>query len=697
MTDELIGKKIGGYEVLNVIGRGGMATVYKAQQISMNRVVALKVLPRQFVNDDTYMQRFHREVKIIAQLEHRNIVPVHDYGEFEGQPYIVMRYMSGGTVDSLLMNGALSLKAVQSIIGQITPALDYAHSKGVLHRDIKPSNVLMDDGGGAFVTDFGIARILNESASGAITTQGVVGTPSYMSPEQAQGHPIDGRSDVYSVGVMLFEMVTGKRPFESDTPYSVAVMQVMQQPPAPRAINPDVLPSIEQVIYKAMSKRPEDRYQDMAMLAEALQRAVEPPMVKLTDTQPGLPRPTLPPPMPYYPAQPNAMAAQPVPTPPPSQAYVPRARRRPNLLVSAFVGVLIGCGLLGLLVAGAFLVINNNQQQEQTLIASLTLAAESSVATDLPSVALITVTPLPVLEEGELQGRPTSEGEATSAVAPIGSRDGGELPNGSVIYFAERNNNFDVYKLDLRTREDVRLTTLPATDMYAQVAPNRRDIVFVSDRDGDFELFMMDANGQNVRQLTSNAVTDRIPAWSPDGEWIVYSSDTRGDGTHDVYRIRPDGSGNELLFSNNMRNSHPRYSPDMRYLVFTSGVPADATTWDIFRIELETRAVIELTSNTFQDWSPMFTLSGDRIVYLTDGEGNAAIVTMNIDGTDRRILYDGAGYEWGVAFSRDARYIVFSSDATGQDELYIMNSDGSNVRQLTNNVGMYPEWLTYEE
>ncbi|MBE2269282.1 MAG: serine/threonine protein kinase, partial [Anaerolinea sp.] len=200
--DEWIGKRIGGYEIRGVIGHGGMATVYLAYQLSMNRLVALKVLPRQFVHDDTYMQRFNREVQIVSTLEHRSIVPVYDHGEHEGQPYIVMRYLTGGSVDARLRAGAVSLEAILEILGQIAPALDFAHSKGVLHRDLKPSNILLDDNGGAYLTDFGIARVTSE-IGGTITTQGAVGTPSYMSPEQAQGKPLDARSDLYSLGVTV--------------------------------------------------------------------------------------------------------------------------------------------------------------------------------------------------------------------------------------------------------------------------------------------------------------------------------------------------------------------------------------------------------------------------------------------------------------------------------------------------------------
>ena len=384
MADDLISKRIGNYEILEVIGHGGMATVYRARQITMDRIVALKVLPRQFVNDDTYLQRFHREVEIVARLEHRSIVPVHDYGEFDRQPYIVMRYMPGGSVDDLLAHGPLDSDKYLSIIEQIAPALDYAHSKNVLHRDLKPSNVLMDDGGGAYLTDFGIARILGEGHAPTITTQGVVGTPSYMSPEQAQGLPLDARSDVYALGVMLFEMATGQRPFQSDTPYSIAVLQVTAPPPAPRSINRNVSIGVEQVIFRALKKKPEERFASATALAEALRRAVAPPAASVHDTQPGIPRPTKPNPIPQQAAPASQSATVPpppvyvppvyatpayTPAPPqPSARRKPLRRRQGGLLMSAAVGALIGCGLLTLIVVIAALVISNLQAADADAI-----------------------------------------------------------------------------------------------------------------------------------------------------------------------------------------------------------------------------------------------------------------------------------------------------------------------------------------
>lgn len=372
MTDNLVGKQIGGYEILDVIGHGGMATVYRAQQVSMNRVVAIKVLPRQYLNDDTYMQRFQREVEIAAKLEHRNIVPVHDYGQYEGQPYIIMRYMNGGSVDDLLRKGPLEVERILDIVEQIAPALDYAHSKNVLHRDLKPSNILLDDDGGAYLTDFGIARILSEQHGATITTQGVVGTPSYMSPEQAQGHALDNRSDIYSLGVTIFEMATGRRPFQSDTPYSIAVMQVTTPPPSPRSINPTLSIPFEQVIYKALKKKREERYATAVALAEALRRALDPPSSSIHDTQPGIPRPSTKPvtirprespPAIVPPAPPYVLSPHPNNASSSSESWrVPRRRAKSrSLWMNAALGAVIGCGLLTIIVIVIAILISSVQ------------------------------------------------------------------------------------------------------------------------------------------------------------------------------------------------------------------------------------------------------------------------------------------------------------------------------------------------
>lgn len=289
MADISIGTTIGGYQILEEIGQGGMASVYRAHQLSMDRNVAIKVLPPQFLHQTASLDRFKQEASIVSRLEHRAIVPVHDYGEYEGIPYIVMRCMEGGSVDDLLSKGPIPTEQTLRILDQIAPALDYAHREEVLHRDLKPSNILLDSNGDAYITDFGIARILSSNTK-PLTTSGVVGTPSYMSPEQAQGHPLDGRSDVYALGVVVFEMLTGIRPFEGETPYSVAVKHVTEPPPSASQVNPNLPHAVDQVLFKALEKNRDQRYQTAAALAEALRKAVEQPSGAggMTQTEPSL-------------------------------------------------------------------------------------------------------------------------------------------------------------------------------------------------------------------------------------------------------------------------------------------------------------------------------------------------------------------------------------------------------------------------
>ena len=204
--EDLTGKQFGHYQIVAPLGEGGMATVYKAYQPSMERHVAIKVLPRHLATSDEFISRFKREAKLLAQLQHQNILPVFDYGESDGYPYIVMPYVPSGTLAELISSKKLDLKQTRRIITQIGDALAYAHSRGMIHRDIKPSNVLIDESNNCHLTDFGLARMVESSIK--ITTSGtVLGTPAYMSPEQGQGSEVDHRSDIYSLGIILYEMM----------------------------------------------------------------------------------------------------------------------------------------------------------------------------------------------------------------------------------------------------------------------------------------------------------------------------------------------------------------------------------------------------------------------------------------------------------------------------------------------------------
>src|SRR5512137_2767515 len=245
-------KKFGRYVIKEEIGRGGMATVYHAYDPRFEREVALKVLPREMLHDMQFRTRFEREAKTIAALEHSGIVPVYDFGEEDGQPYFVMRYMTGGSLSDRMKKGPLTVAEAAQVMAHIAPGLDEAHAKNIIHRDLKPGNILFDQFNEPYISDFGIAKLAE--TQGTVTGSAIIGTPAYMSPEQAQGESIDGRSDIYGLGVILFEMLTGQQPYHGDTPMSVVVKQITDPVPHILDVRPDLPPDIEAIIGQAMAK-----------------------------------------------------------------------------------------------------------------------------------------------------------------------------------------------------------------------------------------------------------------------------------------------------------------------------------------------------------------------------------------------------------------------------------------------------------
>ncbi len=269
----LTGQVIGRYQILDRVGQGGMATVYKAYDPMENREVAVKVLSSLAAESPHFTARFAREAKTVAELRHPNIVPVWDYGEDEGKHYLVMPLLEVGSLADRLMNGPLKPRESGQIVSQVCEALDYAHRSGVVHRDVKPSNILLDKDGNALVSDFGLVYI--ENASVSLTGSALIGTPAYMSPEQARGEKVTPATDQYAFGVVLYELATGQLPYDGETPMAVAIKHITNPIPFPREQNPNVPPAIENVILKATAKDPADRFESMAALGQAFQAALE--------------------------------------------------------------------------------------------------------------------------------------------------------------------------------------------------------------------------------------------------------------------------------------------------------------------------------------------------------------------------------------------------------------------------------------
>ena len=278
-TDHLIGRTFGKYRVVEQIGRGGMAEVYKAYQPGLDRYVAIKVMHSFLSEDKDFLARFQREAKLVASMRHPNIVQVHDFDVESGLSYMVMEFIDGETLKARLQkleaqNQWIPIDEAVQLTLAVGSALKYAHRLGMVHRDVKPANVMVDKHGGVILTDFGIAKIFAGGAQTQLTATGaMVGTPSYMSPEQGMGQPGDERSDIYSLGVMFYQFVTGRLPFEADTPLAVVIKHINDPLPMPRQANPEVPEPIERIILKTMAKNPDDRYQHVGDMLNDLKRA----------------------------------------------------------------------------------------------------------------------------------------------------------------------------------------------------------------------------------------------------------------------------------------------------------------------------------------------------------------------------------------------------------------------------------------
>jgi predicted Ser/Thr protein kinase len=453
---------IGRYEVEMEIGRGGMAVVYLARDPYMKRHVAIKVLAAQHA-DPGFLDRFRREAEVIAALEHPAIVPVYDYGEHNNRPYIVMRYMAGGSLSSKMAKGRLSVAEAAAILDRLAPALDEAHGRGIIHRDLKPGNILFDQQDRPYIGDFGIVKITQIGAPTLTQEGGVLGTPAYMSPEQARGHiTLDGRSDVYALGVILFEMLTGSQPFQADTPMAVALSHVLDPVPHILPRRPDLPPESDAVIYKALAKDPNDRYPTATAkgepaapparkrpssvedtvafqpippsIAEAAGEAAAPPTVEpvARPTTPPPARPTTPPP-----ARPiREPAARPVSPPVAAPERREKARRRqpPIWVLGLGGGAVVVVAILGILWGSGVFA---GDTATRTPTATATQAREvvpPATATPRPSVtatsrevvppATPTPTPMPTTRAAPATPTPillTTEapaGTETPAVSP---------------------------------------------------------------------------------------------------------------------------------------------------------------------------------------------------------------------------------------------------------------------------------------
>ncbi len=459
-------EKISRYIIKKELGRGGMATVFQAYDPSFERDVAIKILPQAFLHDPQFRTRFEREAKTVAALEHPAIVPVYDFGEQDGQPFIVMRMMSGGDLGSRLKDGPLSLEEAVKITRRLGEALEAAHRKDIIHRDLKPGNVLFDQYGNAFLSDFGIARIAH--ASHTLTGDNIIGTPAYMSPEQIQGEKdLDGRSDLYSLGIIFYQMLIGNTPYQATTPAKVMMMHILEPVPHLVDVRPELPPTLALWLEKVLAKDPDDRFATASEMVAALEDAMR-----------GKTHPTLVSPLVQSAGEITPAATVPrVPVDAAGFPTVPSAAtRRPRLGPLAIGGALVLIAILGL---GALFAIVRNRSS----LAPLTPSATFALAGPVPTTALAVV------------ATPTE----AAALPPSPS-----VPTASP------------------TATPVPLTATPEATATASVVMigGADKIAFINDND----IWLMNVDGSDLRQFTNDGAAKYDLAWLPDGSGLTYIS-----------------------------------------------------------------------------------------------------------------------------------------------------------------------------
>lgn len=452
--------KIGRYKIKEELGQGEMGAVYRAFDPSFNREVAIKVLPIEMMRNLKTLARFRRELKMIAVLEHPAIVPVYDVGEENGQPYYVMRYMSGGSLRRWINNGKLSLQDTADIIERIALGLEYAHRKGIVHRDLTPDNILFDNHNNPYITDFSLAKLIADTFR-TNSGNGFIGTPEYISPEQAQSLPVDHRTDIYGLGVIAYEMLTGEKPYQANDQFGVLVKHVSDPVPDILKANPDLPPEVDAIIKKAMAKNRNDRYESAVDLARALTKLA-------FGEERTLPTST------------TLLKMQ----------SSSRSSRR--------LGLAAAGGVLVLALAGLFLFRNQ--------LPFLSVPADEPTIIQISNTVIVTTTPPPTASPTIM---PTAVEQSPTAVVPLGNTDKIALVSGNDLYLM----NPDGSGLTL-----VRTDNSPKTNLH-WISAGR--LIYMSRNCG----FMLDASTNRTQQIVCFDADELLEGFrvSPDGKFVAIS------------------------------------------------------------------------------------------------------------------------------------------------------------------------------
>ena len=648
-----VGQTLGQYVIVDVLGRGGMATVYKARQSNPDRFVALKILSSELADEPEFVARFRHEANIAASVDHPNVVPIYAVGEEHGAFFIAMRLVPGSTLTEVIRRDRpLSLDRACRILRQIADALDHAHRQGVIHRDLKPSNVMVEAGDRVTLTDFGIARARDETV--VARTHGVIGTPHYMAPEQALGETVDYRADLYALGVVAYEMLAGKVPFQADTPLAVLHRQVYDAAPSIRIDRPDLPPALDSAIGRMLAKKPDERFPNASDFVSALGDVTTPLATRPTEpdsrTEPILP-----------------------PVPPNGEKPTPdRSDLRPVALVVAIavIALLVAIPTLGPRLIGGggapetpATSTPNSLNPASASATALAQAAPNTRSPDTPTAApsptiVLSPTSAPIVVPTRAAPTPTTRpalpggtivfvsdnpsDPSLYAISPTGrdlrqlssgeARNPACSPNGESVAFESKRTGVNlIYLVRLAVPGALQAVTAGSgDDQLAAWNPNGKAIAFARARPGNTAIFTINLDDHQEHQLTPGDGGDWKMSYAPDGKQIVFTSTRKG--SNDLWLMNADGTNVRQLTTGPGDKRDPSWSPDGKWIAFRSD--RDGHHWDLYRVSPTDGRIVALTSDSIDKGSPAWSPDSRWILFPANRGGRLGVYVMSVDGSD---------------------------------------------------------------
>ena len=675
----LVGKELGPYKIEKLLGAGGMGEVYLARDTKLDRMIALKTLPWHFLADGDRIARFQREARALSSLNHPNLITVFEVGEANGLRFIAMEFVEGQTLSSLRAH--LSVKELLSIVAQVAEALAAAHESGVVHRDIKPDNVMVRPDGYVKVLDFGLVKLTEVSASrkdAASTELGVaMGTLSYMSPEQAAGEPIDHRTDIWSLGVVLYELITGQRPFTGESRQATINSILSNEATPPSALNPNVPAELDQVLNKALEKDRELRYQTASDFRADIRR-----VLRAIDSSPSSPS--------------------------------GRASGRTRVAAPFNVWRLWPVAAV-VLVAGAAYVVWNFTRPAPAAAPNWTTAVRLQLTTQPGTEVYPVLAPdgQNFVYAGDENGNfdlfeQRVGGKNVNPLTPNTPSDETDpafSPNGERIAFYSNRKPAGVYAME-RTGENVRLVTDGCR--HPAWSPDGKEIVCsthgheipATRNTRPSTLWIVDVESGRKRVVSENDAMQ--PSWSPNGHRIAFWFMPPSAGRSDIATVARGGGEVEVITNDASTNWNPVWSPDGKFLYFASDRGGSMSFWRVAidevtgKVEGEPEAVS--TPSTFNRHLS-FSRDGRRLIYVqTDQRAN--IQAINFDPRTERTVGNPFWITRGdrlisrPKLSPDGTRFVMRVLRRTQDDIAVVNRDGSNWRDLTNDkfFDRYPRW-----